>query len=149
MNTYYDVPAVSERNFADPNFESWFRAELTKRAAANRERYNLLVQQDNQLMALVRAVYGYNSAPYKYMYRQEVPRPPDLERRAKKIWKKYWTWVEVQQRRAYGKDYRRRSKEANQKLQEQGFEPGTDYIPTRAISFSRRLERESTERSAE
>ena len=139
MTNYYDIPTVDETHFAASNFETWLKNELVALDKYNQAAYQDALRKDRQLMTLVSEVYGEKSATFKYMNRQRVETPPDLQRRAKKIWRKFEDWRYAEQQRAKRQDYRRRSQAANLVLQELGYVPGEHYSPTRAITFGKQV----------
>lgn len=137
--SYYDVPKCDEAMFSAPNFEKWLNAELANRVQANQRQYQAAVKEWQEIIVKVRNLFGEKSAPYKYMKRQGIASPPDLQRRAKKIWRQYADWQRREAAREYRQDYKQRSHAADLNLQQLGYIPGEDYSPTRAISTVRRM----------
>lgn len=137
MTPYYDLPVVGAREFANDQFEAWFKRQIVERGKANQQIYAKLQAADQQLGELIAGTYGDKSAFYKYWRRQRVPTPPDLNRRARRVWREFRQWAAAERRRAKAQDYRQRRAQANVVLQEFGYVPGEHYAPTRAITFAK------------
>jgi hypothetical protein len=131
----YKIPEFSG-DWGDFSEEA-FRQLVNRAHRENQAAYRSAIKLHRELVKIAASLYGSKSRQLAYLRREDPEAPPDL---VKKAWKptirKYEKWLEAEEKRAKGRDYRKRVKQSNELLQEHGYQPRQHYKPSSAISFA-------------
>jgi len=116
--------------------------ELRRRIAeADAHNANVLRQKReayNRMLSIALDVFGSGSAEVKYLRRAGIPTPPSHKSVLHKLDKELRERDRWHRQRAKAADYRLRQNEAVERLESAGFERGTDFTRSNAITFAKR-----------
>lgn len=112
----------------------------------NREAHAAAFAKWKQIRIAVTDLYGAGSTQEKYILKQPVPEPPDLQKIFKKLLKQAADWkleqVRKSKARASYRSHKERREQAVIQLESMGYQSGYDFGPGRAITFLKKVQRE-------
>lgn len=122
----------------DKSFRTLLERNLNETITHNNRVAKELFDKDQQIGRLIAEVYGDSSRQYKYWHSQRVPNPPKLDKVWAKLMREFAKWQVAERERQRGRDYRRRSREAREVLEAQGYEYGKHFGGD-AITFAKQV----------